>query len=50
MHTLLVSNAYVKSTEYHTFDIMLVSEVVVLAKGLKDAACCHTLQTGLSHS
>ena len=49
MHTLLVSNAYVKSTELCTFDIMLVSEVVVLDKGLKDTACCHTLQTSLSH-
>ena len=49
MHTLLVSNAYVKSTEHRTYDIMLVSEVVVLDKGLKDAACCHTLQTSLSH-
>ena len=49
MHTLLVSNAYVKSTEHRTYDIMLVSKVVVLDKGLKDAACCHTLQTSLSH-
>ena len=50
MHTLPVLNAYVKSTDYCTFDTMLVSEVVVLDTGLNSAAYHHTLQTSLSNS
>ena len=50
MHVLLVSNAFVKSIIYFTFDTMLVNEIVVLDAGLNHTACYHTLQTSLSHN
>ncbi len=50
MHTLPVSTAYVKSTNYCISGTMLVNEVVVLDTGLNSAAYHHTLRTSLSNS
>ena len=50
MHTLPVSDANVKSTDYLMSGTMLINDIVVFDTGLSSAAYHHAVQTCLSNS